>query len=182
MTRRNRNRIFIWISDKGMYLLFISAFINFWWGKFDLKSINTQLGFTLVALGFAACAISLSFSSEEKMKALTNMSFIEKHAMMQEYIEEFNKNYFNGVKKCKLDFEASIEVKEWASLERKEEYIKDLIKLIEIRLNPSLKQNEQIIDETLIDIIDKAVNSKIPTKEQIKRLEELRELLKRKNN
>ena len=163
-----------WMSITGMCILFISAFINFWWGKADMQSINTQFGFTLVAIGLAACAISLAFSSDEKMIALTNLNFTEKHAMMQTYIQDFN----NRAEQCKLDFEAAIEVKEWASPEKKKEYIEDLIKLINTRLETHIQeQNIRTVEEILISMIDKAIASKMTTKTQTTTLTDKREEL-----
>ena len=139
---------------------------------------DIQSGFAFFSATIAMYAVSLAFSSEEKMIALTNLNFTEKHAMMQVYIKNFNNNDFKSVKECELDFEAAMEVKKWASKKRKEAYIYDLIKLIDIRLKHTPKQDEQTIEVTLVNIINKAIDSKIPTEFQIEKLAEYKELLK----
>jgi len=173
---RKKYKILKWIFGTAALLFVISAFINFWFGKGDIQSINAQFGFALFPIGIAAYAVSLAFSSEEKMIALTNLNFIEKHAVIQDRISEFKNQNYNNVEKCKLDFEAAIEVKEWASPEKKEEYIEDLIKLIETRLRThTQKENKQTVEEILISMIDKAIASNMTTKNQTKRLAEKKE-------
>ena len=139
---------------------------------------DIQSGFAFFSATIAMYAVSLAFSSEEKMIALTNLNFIEKHAMMQGYIGAIKKISLEDIKKCKLDFEAAIEVNKWASNKRKEAYIYDLIELTNSRLNDkNSEQSKQTVEEVLKGMIDKAIESKIPTEFQKEKLTELKEKL-----
>ncbi len=136
------------------------------------------IGLSLISIGIACHAVVISNKSDEKMIALTNLNFTEKHAMMQIYIQDFKRQDYNRAEQCKLDFEAAIEVKEWASPEKKEEYIEDLIKLINTRLETHIQEeNIRTVEEILISMIDKAIASKMTTKTQTKTLTELEEEL-----
>ena len=100
------------------------------------------------------------------MSALTNLNFVEKRAMLQQYIKEFKNNNFDNIKRCKLDIEALIEIKDWISPKKKERLINDVIKLINGAITNEFYQyyfDFKSVNPTFVEILDITLGFNIKT-------------------
>jgi len=74
----------------GIILLWITGIITFLINltneNISSISILISISLGLISIGIAVISIGLSMKSDEKMKALSELSFVEKIAMMYEYI------------------------------------------------------------------------------------------------
>lgn len=154
--KKNKSTSWEWTRNLCMILaviLVITGYVSYIIDRSSFAIVQWTFSISLAILssGIAVHSIVIAKESDEKMKALTNLNFIEKHAMMQQYIRSFKKRSFACIDQCKLDLEATIEVKKWASEDRKEEYIKDLINLKEIALKKNIPKKHKKTLESMLE-------------------------------
>lgn len=124
-----------------------------------------SIGLAIVPFGVAIISIGVSTRSDEKMTALAELNFVEKHAMLQQYINEFKYQNFDNIHRCKLDLKATLEIKDWIDPEKKEKLIKDVIKLIGGALSNQYYFDLERVKPFLKEILETSLKFNLKTNE-----------------
>ena len=139
--------------------------------------VETKLPYFSMVLAFLSLAIAclsgeiaqkslkLAKDSDKKMKSLANLNFVEKHAKLQQYINEFKHQNFDNIRRCKLDLEAILEIKDWIASEKKEKLIKDVIKLIGGALSNQYYFDLERVKPLLKEILETSLKFNLKTNE-----------------
>ena len=145
-------------------LLALGVFLSFL-KEYPLSFFCVTLGFAILSIGLAFNAIDIANDSNKKMEALANLNFIEKHAMLQQYINEFKCQNFDNIHKCELDLKATLEIKDWIDPEKKEKLIKDVIKLIGGGLSNQYYFDLERVKPFLKEILETSLKFNLKTNE-----------------
>jgi len=114
------------LSGFGLLIAFLTIYFQFCTTiqttiRLTILSIGIALigvGFTLVAKGIAEVSWKIAFDSDERMRAMANLEFYEKMAMIQVYItcmcqkgtDEYNKAYADRIF---YDLKGAKQLEEW---------------------------------------------------------------------
>jgi hypothetical protein len=91
-----------------------------WVTDVNLKVALLGVGVGVVATGVGFLGLSIAQKSEHKMKALANLAFDEKTAMMQYYEAYFRQNFAQPeFERFRWDLEAMAHVARWAGREQR---------------------------------------------------------------
>ena len=163
----------------------ISGFVLIIFGSFLVLNVRNiiEVGFTvglaLIALGLAVYTLGIGVKSEMKMRALAELNFVEKNAMIFGYLAGKEKPEENRLKRTIRDLEAGFKVIDWVKdTDTKNNFIDAFIELSG-KIKNDLKEpiNKNIPDiqkfvKVLIDLLEKSKKFD-PENEKLKALEEL---------
>jgi len=128
-------------------------------GTFFLFFISPPIGLAILSIAIAGSSYYLATQSSKQMTALTNLNFVEKHAMMQAYINKikYGKKDVSPeiLKRCKLDLEAALQIKDWVHKKHQEKlevFVDDFIDLINVTLQKNLSNEVKVILREMLDI------------------------------
>jgi len=171
----NRGKIML----KGRYLEFlfyIGAICVIVFGCIGIFWLNDlAIGYAILSIGIALFSMGIAISSDLKMKALTELNFVEKNAMINGYIARVTEKPEEDIKRIIKDLEASFKVSQWikyCSLKTKIDYINSLLKLLNIissdKIMKTLDESDKIDIYNLIEEA-KIFNHKIEELDELKR-------------
>ena len=139
-----------------------------------------SIGIACHSLGMARKAKEIANSSDNKMTALAELTFVEKNAMIRKYINDFediktaskkgniikDKNDIekikNGIKRFILDLKAAFKVISWIEEGTNKKFIDDFIELTKIVLDKSVFRHFDETDKSdYNDILEDSKKSKL---------------------
>ncbi len=157
-TGSQRRKIIMRRSISEIYYIVAGTLLMIF-GIVILFLINPSIGLAILSISIAAFSYNLAIQSSRQMTALTNLNFVEKQAMMQAYINKIKYGTkdvnIEILKRCKLDLEATIEIKDWAYKKNQDKlglYVDDFIDLINVTLQKNLSDEIKVILREMIDI------------------------------
>ena len=144
--------------------------------KISLPKENTStmeyltLSFGVLSLLSSAVAVWLAITSDRRMKALSNLQFQEKLAVMAGHLRRLREDKSSlGAEVIRNDLEAASNLRKYASKEKREKLIRDyVVPILREYLSGKMEQGLAI---TVKEIIDIAISYRIESAE----LESLRQ-------
>lgn len=112
------------------------------------------LGLGILSLVVSAFAVWLAIASDHRMKALSNLQFQEKLAIMANHLMNLNGNKsLLGAERILNDFEGATHLREYVAKEKQEKMIRDyVIPMLKEYLSDTMEQGLAISVKGMIDL------------------------------
>lgn len=153
---------------RNLFLLFTAIFfatniiIIYGFGK-NPDITFTSFTFTILSLTIACHAVIIAIESDNKMKSLAEMQFVEKKAMIHKYnidytnIKDFSKEtVIDKTKACISDLQSALKVQQWVADDKTREDFNKAVRELKKSFNKDEVQN--LIPKMDRDEFEKAVN------------------------
>jgi len=116
--------------------------------------MEMEILFGIIAIGMSAIALYISIRSDQRMRALANLEFDEKLAVMASHSERIKTNRSLGfIETIKNDFSAVSNLQKYVGRKKKEELIENyIIPILEIILNNEISGQSAVAVAEIINI------------------------------